>query len=152
MKKKLVVFLSVSLLLNIGLIYFFVFRGEVIELEDNRKAIVISKENKEVVLAEMRSFLESVQQINQGVLDNDAQMIINAGTNAGNDVVEKVPKGLMRKLPLAFKKMGFATHDLFDEISQEAKDHFNARNTQNKLSTLLNNCVACHKTYKLEVE
>lgn len=48
--------------------------------------------------------------------------------------------------------MRFVTHDLFDEISQDAKNHFNARNTQNKLSTLLNNYIACHKKYKLEVE
>ncbi len=152
MKKKLVLFLSLSLLLNIALIYFFVFRGDVIVLEDHRQAIVISKENKEVVLTEMRSFLESIQEINQGLIDNNVQMIIDAGTKAGNGVVEKVPKGLMRKLPIAFKRMGFATHDLFDEISQDAKDHFNAKKTQEKLAELLNNCVACHKTYKFTTE
>ena len=109
MKKGTIIIATVSVLLNVILIYFFVFKGEVIQLENNRQAIMVSEENKEYVLAEMRSFLESVQQINQGILEENPELIINASNNAGNVMAGKTPKGLMGKLPISFKKLGFAT-------------------------------------------
>jgi hypothetical protein len=152
MKKGFIIIAIVSILLNIGLVYLFVFKGEVIQLENNRQAIVISEENKEYVLAEMRSFLESVQQINQGILEENPELIIKASNNAGNVMAGKTPKGLMGKLPISFKKLGFATHDLFGQISQETKDHFDVKKTQKKLNLLLNNCVTCHRTYTIRTK
>jgi hypothetical protein len=152
MKKGTIIIATVSVLLNVILIYFFVFKGEVIQLENNRQAIVVSEENKEYVLAEMRSFLESVQQINQGILEENPELIISASNNAGNVMAGKTPKGLMGKLPISFKKLGFATHDLFDQISKETKDHFDVKKTQKKLNLLLNNCVTCHRTYTIKTK
>ena len=63
--------------------------------------------------------------------------------------VDGVPKGLIKSLPLGFKEMGFKTHELFDVMAKMAKKKYDRQLTQGKLNQLLNNCVACHKTYKI---
>lgn len=152
MKKIIIPITIVSVLLNIGLFYLFFIRGEKVELQqDNRTAITISLENKEFVLKEMRTFLESVQQINEGITENNPNKIILAGQKSGGAAVHHAPQGLLRKLPVGFKKLGFSTHDLFDEIAEDAQNNFNQNQTQRKLNKLLNNCVSCHATYKFEV-
>lgn len=150
MKKIFPIILLISVILNIGLIYFFVFKGDVIPLKDHRKAIVMSSDNKNIVLKEMRDFLQSIQQINEGIIENNAEKIIKSATASGRSVEQEIPKGLIKSLPIDFKKMGFGTHDLFDEIADSAKVNFNAKTTHRQLNTLLNRCVACHQIYQIK--
>lgn len=150
MKKLVVVIMLVSILLNIGLIYIFVFKGETVKSNDKRVALMMSNDNKDFVLVEMRDFLESVQKINEGILNNDANKVIEAGNKSGGSVIDHAPKDLLKSLPLGFKQLGFSTHDLFDEIAKTAKENFEPIETQKKLNDLLNKCVACHHSYKIE--
>jgi len=99
----------------------------------------------------MRGFLESVQQINEGVLNENAKQIEIAAKKSGGVVIDHAPKGMLASLPLGFKKLGFATHDLFDEIADSIHINKNFNQTHSQLSKLLNNCVACHKAYKIQV-
>ena len=140
-----------SILLNIGLLYLFVIKGETTKSNDSRTAVLMSEDNRDFVLEEMRDFLESIQQINEGVLENKPEKIINAGTKSGGSVIEHAPKGLLKTLPSGFKALGFSTHDLFDEIAKNAKNNYNPKETQKQVNILLNNCVSCHKSYKISV-
>lgn len=152
MKKILIPITIISVLINIGLVYLFFIRGEnAQQTEDHRTAITISVENKEFVLSEMRSFLESVKHINEGIIEDDPKKIILAGEKSGGSAVHHAPKGLLRKLPIGFKSLGFSTHDMFDKIAEDAKKRFDKRQTQQQLNALLNNCVSCHAAYKFEV-
>ncbi len=129
----------------------FVIKGTTYQEKDGRTAIEMTEGNKEFVLAEMRGFLESVQKINQGILENDANLISEAGKKSGGSVIAHAPKGLMKTLPSGFKELGFSTHDLFDILANTTPTNFDKTTTQNQLNQLLNNCVACHKTYKISV-
>ncbi|MDB4297461.1 hypothetical protein N9901_01770 [Flavobacteriaceae bacterium] len=149
MKKPIWIIAVLSILLNITLVYVFVFKGDVAYVNDNRIELNMSNANRDFVLEEMRSFLESVQQINEGVTYGDASKVIQAGETSGGAVIEQTPKGLIKSLPIGFKQLGFSTHDIFDDISESAKEHFNPKETQQKLNSLLNNCVACHQSYKI---
>jgi len=144
--------LSVSIILNIGLVYLFFIKGETIKSTDNRTAIIMSKDNKAFVLKEMRDFLESVQQINEGILNNNSQLIIDAGKKSGGSVIERAPKGLMKSLPSGFKSFGFSTHKIFDDFSSITQENYDKNNTQQQLNKLLNNCISCHRSYKIEVK
>ncbi|MCW3161627.1 hypothetical protein [Chryseobacterium oryctis] len=154
MKKKLIyILLFVSLIINITLIYKFFYQGESVKLSsDGRTEIKMSKENRDFVMAEMRGFLESVQKINEGIAKNDPNPIASVGQQSGTCKVDVVPQGLVKSLPLGFKQMGFDTHELFDVMSKMAKEKYDRQQTQEKLNQLLNNCVACHKTYKITSE
>jgi hypothetical protein len=149
MKKAIFPLLIVSILLNIILVYLFVIKGQTIKTSDNRTAIIMSESNKDFVLQEMRDFLESVQKINEGILKNDTKLIIEAGKISGGSVISHAPKGLMKTLLSGFKKLGFSTHALFDEIANNAKNDFNKDLTQKKLNSLLKNCTACHQSFKI---
>jgi len=150
MKKPITILVILSILLNIGLIYFFIFKGQTVKTNDSRVAVTMSADNTDFVLDEMRDFLESIQQINEGILTNDAQKIIDAGKKSAGSVIEHAPKGLIKTLPIGFKNLGFSTHAMFDEIRENAETNFNTKNTQVQLNKLLNNCVACPKSFKIE--
>lgn len=139
-----------SILLNIILICFFVFKGNTKKTEDNLVAVVISVANRDFALEEMREFLNSINQTHKEIQENDKQLVIKAASNSVRSVIDHTPKGLVESLPIGFKKLGFATHDIFDEIKNSAQTNFNAQVTNRQLSILLNNFVACHATYKIE--
>ena len=150
MKLSKMVITATSIILNIILIYIFVFKGETVEANDNRTELTMSESNRDFVLLEMRDFLESIQQINEGILNNKPELIIKASKHSGGSVIEHAPKGLLKSLPMGFKELGFATHDLFDEIALNAEQNFDPKQTQNQLNSLLNNCTACHRSYKIQ--
>lgn len=147
---------SVVLLVSLSLNGFFIYKftqGETYVVpDDERISVMMSEENRAFVMTEMRTFVESVQQINAGILYNDSNLIIQAGTRSGNGAKECAPEGLVQTLPLSFKKLGFATHDLFDQIAVSAKENFNPKKTQEQLNQLLTNCVACHKGFRIDVK
>ena len=151
MKKAASVLAIVFFLSTLFLIYFFIFRGTVIESEDERVAIQLSENNADFALAEMRIFLESIQLINEGVLNKDASLIFKGGRQSGAKVVEETPKDMMRSLPIGFKKLGLSTHAKFDVIADSIKINNNFEYAQRELNTLLNLCITCHRTYKIEV-
>lgn len=139
-----------SLFLNIGLVYVFLIKGKTVDSDDHRMAIEMSEEHTDFVLKEMREFLEGVQQINEGIIENDARKVIEAGKKSGGSVIQHAPQGLVRTLPLNFKRMGFRTHDIFDEIKVNAETDFDPNKTQKQLNELLVNCTACHQSFKIK--
>ena len=152
MKKIIIAVAVLSIIVNVGLVYLFVVKGETAKASDGRTAIMMTEGNRDFVLDEMRGFLESVQQINEGLLEGDATKIINAGKKSGGSVIEHAPNGLMKSLPSGFKSLGFATHDMFDKITESAELSYNEKQIQGQLSTMLNTCVACHKSYKISLK
>lgn len=152
MKKILITSLILSISFNIFLIYLFVFKGNTKVTEDNRVSVIMSEQNKDFALEEMREFLNAVNQIHNGIANGNKEQIINAAGKSGGNVIDHAPKGLIKALPLDFKKLGFATHDIFDEIRDSAQVNFKPEITNKQLTKLLNNCVACHAIYKIETK
>lgn len=58
--------LAVSIVVIAGLVYKFMFSGQVTESIDDRQIIQLSPAEQTLVRTEMRAFLESVQQITLG--------------------------------------------------------------------------------------
>jgi len=125
------------------------FRGETLKASDGRTAIVMTEGNRDFALSEMRGFLETLQQINEGVLTNDAQKIIDAANTSGTGVAETAPKGLMKSLPIGFKTLGMNTHKLFDKLAEATAKNYDKKQVQQQVNTILNNCITCHRTYRL---
>jgi hypothetical protein len=151
MKKAIFIITVISIILNITLVYLFVFKGQTTTTNDTRTSLEMSMSNREFVLDEMRTFLESVQQLNEGILNNNPAIIIAAAEKSGGSVIDHAPQGMLKSLPIGFKQLGFTTHDTFDAIAMEAKQNFQPQQTQKQLNTLLNKCTACHQAYKIEL-
>ena len=130
----------------------FIIQGSVTESADGRLSIHMSAPERDLVLAEMRAFLASVQQITQGVADNDMQRVAEHARKAGKAAQGDVPGSLVGKLPLQFKKLGFDTHAKFDQLALDAEDLGDAGQVSAQLAILLQNCVDCHAIFRIELE
>jgi len=142
-----VVILAVLLL---GTVYKFVIEGSIRTSTDNRLAIQLTAGEKDLVLAEMRAFLASVQQITHGVSNKDMQLIAASARMVGLAAQQGVPGSLMGKLPLEFKQLGRNTHEQFDLLALDAEQLEDAEHSLSQLGALMQNCVACHAAYRLE--
>lgn len=150
MKKIHTLITIISLLVNIGLIYFFLFKGNTVKSEDGRTAVIMSPENRNFVMNNMRHFVEGVQQINKGISENNASIVIAAGKKYGGSEIEDAPQGLVKSLPIDFKKLAMGTHSTFDAIKDSAEVNFNPRQTQKQLGVLLNKCIKCHTNFRIQ--
>lgn len=145
--------ISVAVLLAViaGMTYKFIFSGSVETSSDGRSAVLLEADERDFILSEMRMFLESVQAINVGVSKNDLKMVIEASRKVGSAAQQTVPATLSAKLPLAFKTLGFDTHSKFDQLALNVQDFGDREHALKMLGELMNNCVACHSTYRLEL-
>lgn len=151
MSKKCTIIIVFLLIVIVGGIYKFIFQGSVSESTDGRMAIHLNAGETDLVLGEMRMFLESVQQIIKGANENDMKLVAEAARRVGKAAQEAVPGTLMGKLPIEFKKLGFDTHTKFDQLAMDAEDVQDSSHALAQLTTLMQNCVGCHSAYRLDI-
>lgn len=139
------------LLIIIGGIYKFIFQGSVLPNPDGRSSVQLNIDERDFVLTEMRAFLSSVQKITQGISENDMQIVSEYARQVGTPAQNEMPGTLIGKLPLTFKKLGFDTHNKFDQLALDADDLGDGSHTLKQLSDLMQNCVTCHETYRIDI-
>jgi len=124
-------------------------KGSVAKSNDNRIAVMLNKDERNLVLEEMRAFLVSVQAVSQAITDNDKVLIAQHATKAGMQAEADTPGALFQKIPLSMKRLGFDTQKKFDAIAESAKNGADPLTIRKQLDTLMSNCIACHTIYKL---
>ena len=117
---------------------------------DGREAIQLEPQQRNLVLAEMRTFVDSLRDITNALGTNDSALFQKAALRVGLEAQEGVPLDLMKALPLPFKKLGMDTHKKFDELAAHAEQGASNEELLVELSQLMNNCVACHAAYQLQ--
>jgi mono/diheme cytochrome c family protein len=141
----------VLLLLIGGGVYKFMFQGAVEQSSDGRTAIMLDEGERDLVLAEMRAFLATAQQITAAVASDNIEAVAASARAVGHAAQQAVPGTLMGKLPMPFKKMGMDTHTKFDELAADAEQLGDGNHALGQLSTVMQNCVACHAAYRIEL-
>ena len=131
--------------------YKFILQGSTTESTDGRTEILLSDGERNLVLTEMRAFLNSVQQINQGLSENNMELVAEQARKSGKAAQAGMPGTLVGKLPLQFKKLGGDTHAKFDQLAMDADDLGDRDHVLQQLSTLMKNCVTCHATYRIDI-
>lgn len=132
-------------------VYMFV-SGQTTTGSDGRTAILLNEEEKDLVLTEMRTMLGSVQGIVAGLSEEQPAKVRESARTSGMAIAGAVPPSLMAKLPLEFKSLGMGVHRGFDTISAAVEQEETADMILTRLGDQLNNCVACHSMYRLQVE
>ena len=132
-----------------GLAYAFLIKGETVAATDGRQALLLPPGERDLVLSEMRQFLETVQII-IAAGEEDMASVVKAARKVGFAAQQGVPASLMKKLPLDFKQLGMATHKAFDQLAVDAQDLGDKQQVMEKLGELMNNCVACHRIYRID--
>jgi hypothetical protein len=116
---------------------------------DGRQAIQLEPQQRDLVLAEMRTFVDSLRDITLALGTDNSAMFQKAALKVGLKAQEGVPLDMMKALPLGFKKLGMDTHQKFDDLAALAEQGAGTEELLTELSQLLNNCVACHAAYQL---
>lgn len=123
--------------------------GSVAPSDDGRTSVVLTKDERNLILEEMRAFLVSVQGISQAISENNMDKAAELAHKAGMAAEEGTPGSLLQKIPLAMKKMGFGTREQFDGIAETARTTQDATIARQQLDTLMLTCIACHSIYRL---
>ncbi len=142
---------ALLLIVILGMAYKFIVVGSVEQATDGRLSLQLEPAEKDLVMAEMRAFLVTVQQINEGVVQDDMKKVADAARKVGRAAQEAVPVSLMGKLPLEFKKLGFDTHTKFDSLALDAEQFGDKDQTLGALSELMQNCISCHAGYRIDL-
>ena len=122
--------------------------GSVAESDDGRQAVIISKDERNALLLEMRTWLESAQGVLAAAVEEDMVAVAKIARVSGMSAEEETPASLFRKIPLAMKTLGFDTRARFDEIAKIAETEKDSKKILAKLSETMNNCTACHAVYR----
>lgn len=115
---------------------------------DGREEIALTPEDRDLVLAEMRTFLSAVQGITHALTKEDLQTVAQQARAVGAAAVGQVPPSLMQALPLEFKTLGRSVHADFDQLALDAEQLGDPGYSLRQLSDVLGKCVACHATYR----
>lgn len=150
MSKKCFGIVVLLFLVIAGGIYKFIFQGSVSVNTDRRTAIHLNYEERDLVLAEMRAFLTSVQQITKGISENNMELVVDSARKVGRAAQGEVPGTLMEKLPMQFKQLGLDTHTKFDQLAMDTEDLDDSSHALSQLSILMQNCVSCHVAYRID--
>lgn len=127
--------------------------GEVKPSEDGRLAVQLTKNERNALLLEMRTWLQSSQSIIEAVSAKNFEEVSRVAKISGMAAEAETPASLFRKLPAEMKVLGFDTRKKFDEIAADAIKLKNPEHTIKQLGNTMSNCVACHAVYRFtEVE
>jgi len=122
--------------------------GNVQPSDDGRLAVLLSKDERNTLLIEMRDWLQNTQSILAAASEKDIDTVIRIAKASGMGAEADVPGSLFRKLPVEMKALGFDTRRKFDDIAADAEKFKDSNRIVSKLSAAMNNCVACHATYR----
>ena len=151
MNKKCLTITVILLSIIVAGFYKFIIQGSSTQSTDGRIEILLNDNERNLVLAEMRAFLSSIQKINQGLSENNMELVTEHARNSGKAAQTGMPGTLVGKLPLKFKKLGGDTHAKFDQLAMDADDMGDRDHVLEQLSTLMKNCVTCHATYRISI-
>lgn len=122
--------------------------GKVQPSEDGRTAVMLSKDERNALLLEMRVWLQSTQGILAATSENDFAAVISSAKASGMGAEAATPASLFRKLPLEMKSLGFDTRRKFDAIAADAAKFGDGKRIVAQLSVAMNNCTGCHGMYR----
>ncbi len=122
--------------------------GEVQPSDDGRQAVMLSKDERNALLLEMRTWLQSSQGILEAASQKDFAAVVASAKASGMGAEAETPGSLFRKLPVEMKKLGFDTRKKFDDIAADAEANKDSDRIVSQLSVAMNNCIACHAMYR----
>ena len=143
--------ITAVLALMLAFVAFKFVTGSVEETDDGRTAIMMTAPERDLVLGEMRTFLEGVQTIVEAIAADDMVTVSTTATSIGMAATGGEPAALIAKLPLEFKSLGMGTHKAFDDLSIEATDMGDANVVLTQLGDLMLRCTSCHEAYRFDV-
>ena len=144
----------VSLLLAIGLGamgYIFLVKGQTVPYADGRTSVLLSPDERNKVLGEMRAILSGTRDIMDDAISGDFQAAEDQARAMGMAAASE-DTAIMVKLPLDFKTQGLGLHQSFDDLADFIAANPDPLKVVDEVTALMVQCVACHDAYRLGIE
>lgn len=130
--------------------YFFI-KGTGNTGDDGRYAVLLKRDERNLVLAEMRQLLAGVQTILEAIINDDLKVVERTARSLGMKAAADVNPVLMAKLPLDFKSTGMGVHGRFDEMALKVHSgKINKEGVLKEVSDIMLTCVGCHQAYRID--
>lgn len=129
-------------------VWFFV-HGHTVPGTDQRTAVVLKAEERQLILQEMRGLLLATHDILDGISRDDMALVAKAARSAGMAAAADVNPALMAKLPLQFKSLGISVHQDMDSLAGAAESGSSGPELLKMLTATTSKCVACHASWQL---
>jgi len=122
------------------------------ETADSREPVQRTDTEKAFVLEQMRLFLTSIVEIEEGLGSNDMDLVAREAAARGRKANATLarPATLPAKESEAWKTMIGSVRGGFDRIAEQASARAPAAQITKTLADTMRNCVACHQTYRIE--
>lgn len=116
-----------------------------------REALNLSASERAHLRAGMRTYLESVEGITQGLAENKMQAVATSARRSGQSLMDETAMAMALKLPPDFVAASIETHGKFEELADKAAAATKAQ-VLDTLGQILSKCTACHARYRLNPE
>ncbi len=144
----------VSLILAIGLGamgYTFLVKGQTVPYADGRTSILLSPDERNQVLGEMRAILAGTRDIMDDAINGDFQAAEEQARAMGM-AAANADAQILAKLPLDFSTLGLGLHRSFDDLADFIAANPDPLGIVDEVASLMVQCVACHDAYRLGIE
>lgn len=120
---------------------------------DGRTEIVLAPSERDVVLTQMRQFMQAIHAVLADIGKADDHPAFEAAEAAtrkvGMDSDKDVNPALLVKIPLAFKQMGMSVHHEFDGLADGMAQGETVAQIIRRLAAITSQCTACHQLYRI---
>lgn len=116
---------------------------------DARETVVLSTDERNRMLAGMRTYLESIQGIIASLAANQTQQVARHAAKSGKKLLGNVDPALALAVPLGYTTMSLDTHQKFDDLASKAALGTTKHEMLTDLSAILANCITCHAAYRV---
>jgi hypothetical protein len=117
---------------------------------DPRQRVVLAAGPRDMVLAEMRAMLESVNGVLHALAGGDLAAAEKAARASGLATAADMDPAIRAALPPAFLQLGMQTHRAFDGLADRLRAGASREAALTGLAGVTANCVACHAAYRLD--
>jgi hypothetical protein len=117
-------------------------------ITDTRERVRVTPAERDAILVEMRTMLQSLSGIMQGLIAGDVDMGQKSARASG--MVTALDSSLGKNLPPDFRQLSMRTHKRFDGLAEAIKTGVARDAVLKQLAAVTASCVTCHDTYRLD--
>ncbi|SFL43805.1 hypothetical protein [Shimia aestuarii] len=132
--------------------YKLIVQGHTVPSEDGRTVVLLSEDERNRVLAEMRGLLEAAKGITQAAVVGDMETVAAEARAVGMAAADGESPALMAKLPLDFLQLGMSAHKAMDDLADLALTTDDPLVVLGAMGEAMEACTGCHAGYRLGVE
>ena len=123
--------------------------SNVVYAADDRSLVILRPQETNMMLQDMRNYLEGLQTINQSIAIEDYQSVESAARVLGKIAIYEVKPVMSKNLVPKFRRMAVSVHDDFETLANMARNKKPPLEIIGHIGEMMQTCVTCHETFRV---